>query len=91
LVRIVSGPERAWSGTLEFAAILPDRSDRDGEAPDLGFRLLQWEIADPRNVPFPGIRERPRMPEEVSGFTTYVSGDVSLMSRDMGHRVSELG
>lgn len=27
---------------------------------------------------------RSLMPEEVSGFTTYVSGDRSLMSRDMG-------
>ena len=37
-----------------------------------------------------GDRERPiykefSMPEEVSGFTTYVSGDRSLMSRGMGH------
>jgi hypothetical protein len=27
------------------------------------------------------------MPEEVSGFRTYVPGDVSLMSRDIGHTV----
>jgi hypothetical protein len=32
--------------------------------------------------PFPG---HSLMPEEVSGFTTYVPGDTSLMSRDIGH------
>jgi len=39
----------------------------------------------PHIIGFAGNSADADMPEEVSGFATYVSGDMSLMTRDMGH------